>query len=265
MALRNLGPNSLIGTSYACQIRMNYWSRIFHMSVGALYASAIVDISHTRNSVVHGSTWVVSGGHAGGGKIAQIQGHHYSQIKVGIESDGANHWWFDIYDNAYNDGASEYYTYSVQVIPLAGTLDETYTSYTAGNAANGIRAEVQSSVGYHTNVGSTSDLRLKSNLSPIVGAVEKVRALNGYTFDMNGHRETGLVAQEVLTVMPELVTGLPDEGMPEADRQFMMDNQTYVLGLKYSNMAGLFVEALKEQQESIDALRTRLAALETLA
>lgn len=260
MVLRNLGPDSLIGKSYSCQIRVNYWSRVFHMSVGALYASAIVDISHTRNSVVHGSTWLVSGGHSGGGRVAQIQGHYYSQIKVGIEADGSNDWFFDIYDNAYNDGASEYYTYSVQVIPLAGTLDVTYSTYTAG--VNVMRAEAQSSSGYHTNVGSNSDLRLKSNLAAIDGALSKVRALNGYTFDINGGRETGLIAQDVLPIMPELVTGLPDESIPEADRQFMLENETYVLGLKYSNMAGLFVEAFKEQQEIIEALTARVATLE---
>jgi hypothetical protein len=260
MALRNLDKDSRLGKAFSCQVRQDNWSRVFHMSVGALYASAIVDISHTRNSVVHGSTWVVSGGHSGGGKIAQIQGHHYSQIKVGIEADGSNHWYFCIYDNAYSDGSSDYATYAVTVFPLAGALDATYETYTA--SVNGMRAEVQSASGHFTSVGSTSDLRLKSNLASIDGALSKLLALNGYTFDMNGNRETGLVAQEVLTVMPELVTGLPDSSMPEEDRQFMMENETYVLGLKYANMAGLFVEAFKEQQATINDLSARLAALE---
>lgn len=237
-----------------------YYSRFFRMGVGALYASAMVSIAHTRNSVVMGSTWIVSGGHAGGGRIAQIEGHYYTGgYKVAIESDGNNDWYFCVYDSAYNVDGLAYSSWDVAVVPLAGNLTNIYTTYTAGSAG-GIRVELSAGTGAYTS-NSTSDARYKQNITPITDAVSKIKMFNGCTFDMDGQRETGLLAQDVLPVFPELVIGLPEANVPEDIRNDIIQNERYVLGLKYDKMAGLFVEAIKEQQQQIETLTAEVAAL----
>ena len=75
-----------------------------------------------------------------------------------------------------------------------------------------------------------SDKRLKSKIERIEGALDKVCALGGYTFTMNDKSSTGLIAQEVLEVLPEAVHG---------------SEETHY-SLAYGNMIGLLVEAVKE-------------------
>lgn len=96
------------------------------------------------------------------------------------------------------------------------------------------------------DVNSTSDRRLKTNLEPVTGALQKLIQLTGYTFEWKetGLPSMGLVAQEVQTVFPEAVT-IREGGGNEPDR----------LNLAYSNLVAPIVEALKE-------IHTRLGRLE---
>jgi len=86
-----------------------------------------------------------------------------------------------------------------------------------------------------------SDERLKTNIETIPSALEKVNALRGVTFDMNGVRGLGVIAQETEAVIPEVVMTADDE-----------------MGTKsvaYGNIVGLLIEAIKEQQVQIDELK----------
>jgi hypothetical protein len=80
------------------------------------------------------------------------------------------------------------------------------------------------------NVTGYSDKRAKEDIKKIENALEKIEQLNGYTYTMNNKRYTGLIAQEVLPVLPEAVTGSEDTNY----------------ALAYGNMMGLIVEAIKE-------------------
>jgi hypothetical protein len=98
---------------------------------------------------------------------------------------------------------------------------------------------------YHTGVmTSSSDRRLKQDIEPITGALDKVNALNGVTFDYiddnSPDRQTGLIAQDVQAVLPEAVSTLPDSEH---------------LGVAYGNVVGLLVEAIKELKAEVDALK----------
>jgi len=97
------------------------------------------------------------------------------------------------------------------------------------------------------NVTAYSDIRLKDDIELIEGAVTKCMTLQGVTFRMKGHseRSTGLIAQEVRRVLPEAVTETEDG----------------VLTLAYGNMAGLFVEAIKELQDQISELKREVKRL----
>lgn len=65
---------------------------------------------------------------------------------------------------------------------------------------------------YATKFNTTSDARLKSDLVPIEGALDKLDAIAGYLYtlkDTEG-RSAGVIAQEVEKVLPEAVTTAED-------------------------------------------------------
>ena len=107
------------------------------------------------------------------------------------------------------------------------------------------------------DLNSTSDIRYKKNIETIDGALEKVKALRGVTFDWDNdafkedentekptftERATGVIAQDVEKVLPEAVR----------------ENEDGFKNVAYGNMVGLLVEAIKEQQAQIDELKKQL-------
>jgi len=99
----------------------------------------------------------------------------------------------------------------------------------------------------------TSDRRHKSNIQTITNALDKVKKLNGVTWEWNDDVNevtkttptTGLIAQEVQEVLPQVV----------------VERENGYLGLDYSKMMGLLVEAIKEQQIKIDNLTIEVERL----
>ena len=96
---------------------------------------------------------------------------------------------------------------------------------------------------------SASDDRLKNKLGKIENALEKVQALNGFMFKYNDLASqfgfetesihVGLSAQEVASVLPEVVKELPFENMHE------------YLRIQYEKIVPLLVEAIKELAEEV--------------
>ena len=91
---------------------------------------------------------------------------------------------------------------------------------------------------------SASDERLKSNIKTIDNALEKVLSLRGVNFDKDGKASTGVIAQEVEKVIPEVVH------TPEDEEGFK--------SVAYGNMVGLLIEAIKDQQKQIEELKQQL-------
>jgi hypothetical protein len=89
-----------------------------------------------------------------------------------------------------------------------------------------------------------SDARVKENVETIPNALEKVTALRGVNFNKIGEekRSTGVIAQEVAEVIPEVVH----------------ESEDGMLGVAYGNITGLLIEAIKEQQKQIDELKAKL-------
>jgi hypothetical protein len=102
-----------------------------------------------------------------------------------------------------------------------------------------------------------SDQRLKSNIVPLTNVLEKIQQIHGVSFDWNATyaslgystegRQIGVLAQEVQRVFPELVT--------------KWGNHNY-LGLDYSRLTAVLVEAVKELAAHNEALSQRVQALE---
>ena len=95
---------------------------------------------------------------------------------------------------------------------------------------------------------TTSDLRLKENISSIKKPLEKVIRLRGVEFNWtegDKSRQIGMIAQEVEKEFPELVT----------------TNTDGFKALSYDRMSAVLVEALKEQQQQIQALQKEVEDL----
>jgi hypothetical protein len=97
---------------------------------------------------------------------------------------------------------------------------------------------------FRGDVTAYSDARVKDDVLEINNAIDKITSIRGVTFTRNdkndGKRYAGVIAQEVLSVLPEVVT---------KDEQGMYS-------VAYGNMAGLFIEAFKEQQKQIEELKS---------
>ena len=91
-----------------------------------------------------------------------------------------------------------------------------------------------------------SDARVKEDVRTVENALDKVTKLRGVTYikkdEENKKRKMGVIAQEVLEVLPEVVHE---------------DNDGYY-GVSYGNIVGVLIEAIKEQQKQIDELKQEL-------
>lgn len=96
---------------------------------------------------------------------------------------------------------------------------------------------------------SGSDIRYKSNIKRISGALGKVKQLKGVTYNYKGNKRTsiGFIAQEVEPILPEVVS-------TDADG---------FKGIGYANIVALLSEAIKEQQVMIDELRAEIDAIKS--
>ena len=98
------------------------------------------------------------------------------------------------------------------------------------------------------NVTAYSDARIKENVEVIPDALSKVKQLSGYTYTRNDledktKRHTGVIAQEVLKVLPEAV----QLGKTEED----------TMSVAYGNMMGLMIEAIKELEAKVAILENK--------
>ena len=102
----------------------------------------------------------------------------------------------------------------------------------------------------------TSDVRLKTDIKPLEGSsLEKVKQLTAKTYlwkdDLMGKgdkREIGLIAQEVAEVVPEVVS--------------KMSSDTDTLGVAYTQLVPLLVEAVKELSAKVESLEAQLMSKE---
>ena len=110
-----------------------------------------------------------------------------------------------------------------------------------------------SSAGNITAIGSVtaySDKRIKEDVTVIENALTKVEQLNGVTFKRKDtlDRQTGLLAQEVEAVLPEVVIR---HKASEEIKAITGDDE--VLAVNYGALTGLLVESVKELSDKLKA------------
>ncbi len=123
------------------------------------------------------------------------------------------------------------------------------------------------------NYFTVSDQRLKTNITPLTGALDKILRMKAYTYDANreaypkfianSRRTVGFLAQELEQVLPEAVA---DKNIPSLNTNRTADDKNVeslqVKAVSYDTVIPVLVEAIKEQQGIINDLRQRLEALE---
>ena len=91
---------------------------------------------------------------------------------------------------------------------------------------------------FNNDVTAFSDERLKTDIKTIDNALSKVCDMRGVYFNRDGAAGTGVIAQELQNVLPEVVH----------------DKQEY-LSVAYGNMVGVLIEAIKELKKEVETLK----------
>ena len=147
--------------------------------------------------------------------------------------------WFSNSTNSLNEGDGSFYgmkTNTETGIFIAGAW-----RFWVNNLGNGY---------LNGNLIQTSDKRLKKDFQPLSNSLSKLTALQGYHFKWieearSKELQTGLLAQEVQKIFPELV---------------QTDEKGY-LSVNYIGLVPHLVEAVKDQQNEIETMRKENALL----
>lgn len=96
---------------------------------------------------------------------------------------------------------------------------------------------------FATEFLSSSDLRLKENITPLLNSTDIVRQLSGVSFNWKetGAKSYGVIAQDIEKILPELVQAT-DDGFKR---------------VKYDALVAFLIEAIKELSNRIDILENK--------
>jgi hypothetical protein len=141
-------------------------------------------------------------------------------------------------------------------------LNNTDTGSASQLAMQFYRGATPSVVGQITTTNSatayvtSSDYRLKENITPITGALAKVQALKPVTYKwkIDGSDSDGFIAHELAEVCPQAVYGEKDAVNADGD--------IVPQGIDTSFLVATLTAAIQEQQALITSLTARITALE---
>jgi Chaperone of endosialidase len=127
----------------------------------------------------------------------------------------------------------------------AGAVDGALAAFFSGGTAVGTITTSGGTVSYNT----TSDERLKENIRPSAKGLSKVMKIQvrDYVFKSKpGQNETGFIAQQLYTVLPDVVT---KGGEDPAKEPWSVD---------YGRVTPFLTKAIQEQQAEIEILKEQI-------
>ena len=173
-----------------------------------------------------------------------------SGVLFGISSYGAAHGGI-VYNNGSNPNGMQFRTNgntTRMVIDASGNVG-------MGTTAPTQRLHVVGNICATGSVGSCSDIRYKTNITPLNHILSSVLGLQGIYYDwkkeeypemqFSNERQIGFSAQEVEKIFPEVV---------------LTDNRGYK-SIDYAKLTPVAIEAIKEQQQQIDEMKIQIAEL----
>jgi hypothetical protein len=126
--------------------------------------------------------------------------------------------------------------------------------YNLSNAQAGQIVQTASTTVSYT---TSSDYRLKEDVTPMTGALEKIALLKPVTYKwkVDGSDGQGFIAHELQAVIPDCVVGEKDAVDAEGNPDYQ--------GIDTSFLVATLTAAIQEQQAIITELKARIEVLET--
>ena len=114
--------------------------------------------------------------------------------------------------------------------------------YSAGSSNDGSLVADGDVTAFRQN--TSSDARLKKNISTIDNGLKKVNAMRGVSYELlrDNTRNVGVIAQEMEEVVPEVVT----------------EGQDGMKAVNYGALVGVLIEAVKELTQEVETLKAKL-------
>lgn len=118
--------------------------------------------------------------------------------------------------------------------------------------------------GSSTAFTTSSDYRLKENVTPMTGALATVAQLNpvNWTWKADGSAGQGFIAHELQAVVPDCVAGEKDAVQTYVDDEGVEQTRPVYQGVDTSFLVATLTAAIKELKAELDAAKERIAALE---
>jgi len=127
--------------------------------------------------------------------------------------------------------------------------------YSGQNNGNAFVVYNDAGIGTYMSYGnntwsSTSDQRLKQNITNLTYGLEDILNLRpvSFNFAQSSNLQFGLVAQEAINVIPEIVTETWNEGL-----------QSNSYGITYNSLVPILIKAVQEQNQEIQTLKSTLS------
>jgi hypothetical protein len=145
-------------------------------------------------------------------------------------------------------------------IPLAisrGGDGGAFVQFYSTNSTTTVIGNIYNNSNTSTAYNTSSDYRLKENITPMTGALAKVAQLKPVTYKWksNGSDGQGFIAHELAEVVPDCVTGAKDA--VDAD-----GNPVYQ-GIDTSYLVATLTKAIQELKTIVDAQAAEIAELKT--
>lgn len=139
---------------------------------------------------------------------------------------------------------------SSSVFSKSGTASTNQIVFNNDNGQVGFINTIGSSTGY----GTSSDYRLKTNISPMIGALNAVSALKPCTYEwkVSGLGGEGFIAHELQEVIPHAVMGEKDA--------VNEDGSIRPQGIDYGKIVVHLVAAIQELTAKVDELEKKVAS-----
>ena len=115
-----------------------------------------------------------------------------------------------------------------------------------GGSTPSYKLEVNGAIYASGEISAFSDKRLKTDITTIPNALDKVKQLRGvyYTHTQTQKRGLGVIAQEIQEILPEVIA-----------------NEGEYLGVAYGNIVGVLIEAVKELESENTQLKTQIQTI----
>jgi len=166
------------------------------------------------------------------------------------------------------------HNYGVSGDARNGTITYGVYGYGSGGSSNNYAVYASGNLAYTGSLINASDVKLKENIRPLTGSLNKLMQLKPKSFNFTSDKQYaqmnlptgehyGLIAQEVEQVLPELVSNNTHPSAAESRGEKSDDPPISYKGLNYIELIPILIDAAKEQQTIIERQQERINQLES--